>query len=69
MMSAQITAFHAVQMIEPEALKELTKTKSDETEGTASFDLEITNFAMACWARQKKKNLIWDPDGSNVCRR
>lgn len=57
MMSAQITAFHTVQMIEPEALKELTKTKSEETEGTASFDLEITNFAVACWVGQKKKIL------------
>lgn len=65
MMSAQITAFHTVQMIEPEALKKLTKTKSEETEGTASFDLEITNLAVACWVRQKKKNLIWDTDGAS----
>lgn len=46
MMSAQITAFHIVQMIEPEALKKLTKAKCKETEGTASFDLEITNSAV-----------------------
>lgn len=44
-MSAQITAFYIVQMIEPEALKELTKVKCEETEGTAFFDLEITNSA------------------------
>jgi len=55
MMSAQINAFHTVQMIEPEALKKLTKNKSEETEGTASFDSEITNFAVACWASQRKK--------------
>lgn len=46
MMSAQITAFHTVQMIEPEALKKLTKAKSEETERSASFDLEITNSAV-----------------------
>lgn len=56
-MSAQVTAFHTVQMIEPEALKKLTETKSKETEGTDSFDLEITNFSVACWVRQKKKTL------------
>lgn len=52
MLSAQIIAFHTVQMREPEALTKLTKTKSEETEGTASFDLEIINFAVACWVRQ-----------------
>lgn len=62
MMSAQITAFHIVQMIEPEALKKLKKTKCEETGGTASFDLEITNSAVVRWVRQKKKPLIWNTD-------
>lgn len=48
MMSAQIIPFRTAQMIGPEALKELTKSKSELTEGTASFDLEITNLAVAC---------------------
>lgn len=40
--------------------KELTESKSEQTEGTASFDLEITTFAVECWVRQRKKNTIWD---------
>lgn len=65
MMSAQITAFHIVQMIEPEALKKLTKAKCKETEGTASFDLEITNSAVVWGVRQKKKPFIWDTDDAS----
>lgn len=65
MMSAQITAFHTVQMTELEAFKKLTKHKSEETEGTASFDLEITNSAVACWVRQEKNPLIWNTDGAS----
>lgn len=57
MMSAQITAFHIVQMIEPEAVKKLTKAEHEETEGAASFDLEITISAVVWWVRQKKENL------------